>query len=359
MCRGWWMDSRCTADAMRAGQGSPPSGSLAAIPSSIHMWLRFKPPKGMNLPWVGSAIMAGRSHLIPPSFGMPGRNLCNQSVKAPQVCPTHSRYDKICMLIGQPALAHTYALCVHLYVTHRTYTPIMKLIILLKGVDRRNVCSSLIIAAKVRKLCFWRGCECFSCECCGVFIYLFSGGSCDDGFGLREAEDSLLPAFREELRENSPPFDQGRHRAIKVAVWKILQWYKQSETLSCKPGTRKALKMTDIAKKIIEEQMHKQFALLLCLVLRPVGIFTTLVALPVSTPERFIDYIRIHDRIDISLQYLFLGRRRRPYIVFSFRLLYGFMFVTRIYIYRAIKMAALEGTVLERLKSSLLLFRRL
>ena len=27
----------------------------------------------------------------------------------------------------------------------------------------------------------------------------------------------------------------------------------------------------------------------------------------------------------------FLGRRRRPYIVFSFRLLYGFMFVTRIY----------------------------
>ena len=46
-------------------------------------------------------------------------------------------------------------------------------------------------------------------------------------------------------------------------------------------------------------------------------------------------------------------------IVFSFRLLYGFMFVTRVYIYRAIKMAALEGTVLERLKSSLLLFLRL
>ena len=58
---------------------------------------------------------------------------------------------------------------------------------------------------------------------------------------------------------------------------------------------------------------------------------------------------------------VFLGRRRRPYIVFSFRLLYGFMFVTRIYIYiyRAINMAALEDTVLERLKSSLLLFRRL
>ena len=29
----------------------------------------------------------------------------------------------------------------------------------------------------------------------------------------------------------------------------------------------------------------------------------------------------------------FLGRRRRPYIVFSFRYSYGFMFVTRIYIY--------------------------
>ena len=28
----------------------------------------------------------------------------------------------------------------------------------------------------------------------------------------------------------------------------------------------------------------------------------------------------------------FLGRRRRPYIVFSFRFLYGFMFLTRIYI---------------------------
>ena len=31
--------------------------------------------------------------------------------------------------------------------------------------------------------------------------------------------------------------------------------------------------------------------------------------------------------------YVFLGHRRRPYIVFSFRLLYGFVFVTRIYIY--------------------------
>ena len=34
-----------------------------------------------------------------------------------------------------------------------------------------------------------------------------------------------------------------------------------------------------------------------------------------------------------ELGHEFLGRRRRPYIVFSIRLLYGFMFVTRIYIY--------------------------
>ena len=134
--------------------------------------------------------------------------------------------------------------------------PVMKLITLLKGVDRRNVCSLLIIVAKVRKLCFWRGCECYSCECCGGFIYLFSGGSYDDVFGLREAEDFLLPAFGEELRGNRPPFDQGRRRAMKVAL-KFLRQYKQLGTFSRKPGTGKALKIMDIMKLIIEEQMHK------------------------------------------------------------------------------------------------------
>ena len=82
-------------------------------------------------------------------------------------------------------------------------------------------------------------------------------------------------------------------RATKVGVLKFLRRYEQTGTLSHKPGTGKALKMTDI--------MNKQLALLLHLVLRPVRIFTTLVALPVSTPKCFIDYIRIRIRIDIRL----------------------------------------------------------
>ena len=51
--------------------------------------------------------------------------------------------------------------------------------------------------------------------------------------------------------------------------------------------------------------VNKQLALLLCLVLRPIRIFTMLVALPVSTPKCFSDYVRIHIRIDIRLRELF------------------------------------------------------
>ena len=75
------------------------------------------------------------------------------------------------------------------------------------------------------------------------------------------------------------------HKSWCLKVSLMIQANRDS--LSRKPGTRKASKMTDITKRIIVEQMHKQIALLLCLVLRPVRIFTTLVALAISTPTRF------------------------------------------------------------------------
>ena len=75
-------DVRCvTTDVMRAGRRLLSSGSLAAIPSSFHVWLRFRPYT--SLPSVGSAITIGLSHSAPPSSGTPSTSLCNQSVKAP------------------------------------------------------------------------------------------------------------------------------------------------------------------------------------------------------------------------------------------------------------------------------------
>ena len=55
-----------------------------------------------------------------------------------------------------------------------------------------------------------------------------------------------------------------------------------------------------------------------------------------------------------------LGYRIRvSYIWLHVRNAYIYIYLHCIYIYRAIKMATLENTVLERLKSSLLLFRHL
>ena len=50
--------------------------------------------------------------------------------------------------------------------------------------------------------------------------------------------------------------EEGR-RATKVGVLKFLRRYEQTGTHSRKPGTGKASKMTDNAKRIIEEQMNK------------------------------------------------------------------------------------------------------
>ena len=160
------------------------------------------------------------------------------------------------MPIGQPVLLRRYAPCVHLYVTCHTYTPVRSIIIPLKGVVHRNVCSALVVVMKVRKLCFWRCCECYSCKCCDVFPYLFSGGSyCTM---LRILYYWHLGNSYVEIAQNLTEIGC---RATKVGILKFLQRYKQTGTPS-----RKASKMMDIAKGIIDEQMHKQLALLLCLV---------------------------------------------------------------------------------------------
>ena len=143
--------------------------------------------------------------------------------------------------------------CVHPYITRCTCTPIRNILIPLKGVDRRNVCSSLIIVEKVRNLCFWRCCECYSCECCGVFLNLFSRDDYEGVFGLRESEDFLLRAFGEELCGNCPPLIEEGRRAMKFGVLKFHRWYEQTGTLSRKPETGKTSKMMDNVKWIIEE----------------------------------------------------------------------------------------------------------
>ena len=50
--------------------------------------------------------------------------------------------------------------------------------------------------------------------------------------------------------------EEGR-RATNVGVLKFLRWYEQTGTHFHKPGNRKASKITDNAKRIIEEQMNK------------------------------------------------------------------------------------------------------
>ena len=98
---------------------------------------------------------------------------------------------------------------------------------------------------------------CWCCKCCSVFFHLSSGISYDGVLRLPEAEDSILLAFGQCQAEIACHLTEEVHRATKVGVLKFLQQYKQTGTLSSKPGTGKASIMTDNSERIIEEQMNK------------------------------------------------------------------------------------------------------
>ena len=119
-------------------------------------------------------------------------------------------------------------------------------------------------------------------------------------FGLQEAEDSLLRVFGEELRRNHPPFDQGRAQSHESWHLKVSLTIRANRDCFLHARDRKGL----------EDDGNCEQAVLLCLVLWPIRIFTMLVALPISTAEHFIDYVRIHIRIHIRLQQLFSSMYR-------------------------------------------------
>ena len=104
---------------------------------------------------------------------------------------------------------------------------------------------------KVRKLSFW-----CCCDWCNVFLQLSSGVDYDGFLRLSEAEDPILLAFGEESRGNCPPFDRGRAHSHKSRCLEVSPTI-QTGTHSHRPGTGKASKTTDNAKRIIEEQMNK------------------------------------------------------------------------------------------------------
>ena len=121
------------------------------------------------------------------------------------------------------------------------------------SVDCKNVLLRLLV---------WK-CESFlsgvvATAACSVFLHLSSGIGFDGVLRLPEVEDSILPAFGKSHAEIACHLTEEGHRAMKVSVLKFLRWYEQTGTHSRNPGTRKASKMIDNAKRIIKEQMNKE-----------------------------------------------------------------------------------------------------